>query len=163
MFTKGSMKAAKHTINELKIMQAYPLEMKIEKSKRRIAEWVNYWGLEKVAVSFSGGKDSTVLLHIARQFYPTIKAVFSNTGLEFPEIVAFVKTFDNVEIIRPKLNFRQVIERYGYPIISKEVSERIESVQTWRKTGGGHSKWIYEITGEIAHTSNASFWDRGFL
>ena len=112
-----------HTIQELRIRQALPLEQKILMTKTRIREWVNYYGLEGVYVSFSGGKDSTVLLHIAREIYPDIKAVFVDTGLEYPEIREFVKTFDNVDIIRPKMNFKQVIEKYGYPFISKEVSE----------------------------------------
>ena len=73
--------------------------------------------------SFSGGKDSTVLLHIARQMFPEIKAVFSNTGLEFPETVNFVKTFDNVDFVKPKMSYMSVIKKYGYPLISKEVSE----------------------------------------
>lgn len=104
-------------------MQAAPLSVKVSLTKQRIREWVNAWGIDGVYVSFSGGKDSTVLLHIAREMYPEIKAVFINTGLEYPEIVQFVKTFDNVDIIRPKMSFRQVIEKYGYPFISKEVSE----------------------------------------
>lgn len=115
----------KHTINELKIMQAYPLRLKVEKTKRRIQEWVEYWGLQNVAVSFSGGKDSTVLLHICREMYPEIEAVYIDTGLEYPEIKAFVKTFDNVTILHPKINFRQVIENYGYPLISKNISSLI--------------------------------------
>ena len=76
-------------------------------------------------VSFSGGKDSTVLLHIARQLYPDIEAVFVNTGLEYPEIQQFVKTFDNVTILRPKMRFDEVLKTYGYPIISKDVSQQI--------------------------------------
>ena len=112
-----------HTIQDLRIRQALPLEQKILMTKTRIREWVNYYGLEGVYVSFSGGKDSTVLLHIARSIYPDIKAVFVDTGLEYPEIRDFVKTFDNVDIIRPKMNFKQVLNKYGYPIISKEVSE----------------------------------------
>ena len=96
----------KHTINELKIMQAYPLWLKVEKTKRRIQEWVEYWGLQNVAVSFSGGKDSTVLLHICREMYPEIEAVYIDTGLEYPEIKAFVKTFDNVTLLHSKMYFR---------------------------------------------------------
>lgn len=76
-------------------------------------------------MSFSGGKDSTVLLHIARQIYPNIHAVFSNTGLEYPEIQRFVKSFDNVDIVTPSMNFGQVISAYGYPLIGKEVAEAI--------------------------------------
>ena len=109
-------------INELKLLQNYPLELKVEKTKLRIIEWVSYYGEENVYVSFSGGKDSTVLLHIVRSLYPEVEAVFSNTGLEFPEIVKFVKTFDNVTIVRPEKNFKEVIEECGYPIVSKSVS-----------------------------------------
>ena len=76
-------------------------------------------------MSFSGGKDSTVLLHIARQIYPNIPAAFSNTGLEYPEIQRFVKSFDNVDIVTPSMNFGQVISTYGYPLIGKEVAEAI--------------------------------------
>lgn len=112
-----------HTIQELKMRQALPLDAKILMTKQRIREWVNYWGLDGVYISFSGGKDSTVLLHIARSIYPDIKAVFVDTGLEYPEIRDFVKTFDNVDMIRPKMNFKKVVDTYGYPIISKEVSE----------------------------------------
>ena len=73
-------------INELKLMQNYPLELKIMKTKQRIIEWVSYYGLEGVYVSFSGGKDSTVLLTIAREIYPNIKALYIDTGLEYPEV-----------------------------------------------------------------------------
>lgn len=89
----------------------------------------------QVYVSFSGGKDSTVLLHIARQVYPDIEAVFVNTGLEYPEIQQFVKTFDNVTILRPKMRFDEVIKKYGYPIISKEVSEKV-----WNFRRGGYCR-----------------------
>lgn len=100
------------------------LDNKVKMTKRRIQEWVDEFGLDGVYVSFSGGKDSTVLLHIAREMYGNdVKACFDNTGLEYPEIVQFVKTFDNVDIVRPKMNFKKVIEKYGYPFISKEVSE----------------------------------------
>ena len=76
-------------------------------------------------VSFSGGKDSTVLLDIARKIYPEIPAVFSNTGLEYPEIRRFAKAHNNVEVVQPKMPFNEVISRYGYPLIGKEVAEAI--------------------------------------
>lgn len=80
----------------------------------------------QVYVSFSGGKDSTVLLHIVREMYPDVEAVFVNTGLEYPEIQKFVKTFDNVTVLRPEMRFDEVIKKYGYPMISKEVSRRVQ-------------------------------------
>lgn len=106
-------------------MQSLPLEIKVAKTKLRIREWVDFYGQDGVYVSFSGGKDSTVLLHIVREMYPNIEAVFVDTGLEYPEIKKFVKTFDNVTILRPKMRFDEVIKKYGYPIISKEVSQAI--------------------------------------
>lgn len=111
------------TLDDLRTYQALPLKLKISMTKQRIRDWVANYGVDGVYVSFSGGKDSTVLLHIAREIYPSIKAVFVDTGLEYPEIRQFVKTFDNVDWIKPKMNFRKVIEKYGYPFISKEVSE----------------------------------------
>lgn len=63
------------------------------------------------------------MLDIAREIYPQIPAIFIDTGLEFPQIRDFVKMFDNVEILKPQMNFEQVIKEYGYPFISKEVSE----------------------------------------
>lgn len=117
------MGEAKHTISDLYQMQSLPLRAKIRMTQLRIRGWVDEYGEDGVYVSFSGGKDSTVLLDIARGMYPNIPAVFVDTGLEYPEIREFVKGFDNVEWIKPKITFRQVIEKYGYPFISKEVSE----------------------------------------
>lgn len=108
------------TKDDLRLLQSLPLEVKVAKTKQRIREWVTHFGKDGVYVSFSGGKDSTVLLHLVRELYPDIEAVFVNTGLEYPEIQRFVKTFDNVTILRPKMRFDAVIRKYGYPVISKE-------------------------------------------
>ena len=108
----------------MKELQALPLERKIQITQTRIIEWYQHYK-GQVCVSFSGGKDSTVLLHIARQIYPDIPAVFSNTGLEYSSIQRFVKTWDNVDIVVPKMNFVQVVSTYGYPLIGKEVAEAI--------------------------------------
>ena len=113
----------KKTIEELQEKQALPLSLKVALTKDRIRAWVKHWGIDGVYCSFSGGKDSTVLLDICRKMYPEMKAVYIDTGLEFPQIREFVKTFDNVDIVKPKMNFKDVIKTYGYPFISKEVSE----------------------------------------
>lgn len=110
------------TREELKMLQALPLDVKIRKTQQRIREWVEHYGEDGVYVSFSGGKDSTVLLDIVRKMYPGIEAVFVNTGLEYPEIVEFVKQHENVTILRPKKNFKQVLTECGYPVISKNIS-----------------------------------------
>lgn len=119
----------RHELWQLQQFQVLPLEVKIMKSKQRVREWVDYYGIEGVYVSFSGGKDSTALLHLVRSIYPEAVAVFSDTGLEFPEVRDFVKTIENVTWVKPALTFRQVIEKCGYPVISKEQSEWIHRIR----------------------------------
>ena len=123
---------AKMTNDQLKILQALPLDIKIRKTEIRIREWYEHWG-GNVYVSFSGGKDSTVLLDIVRRLYPDVPAVFSDTGLEYPEIKEFVKTFPNVTIVRPKHSFKEILTKYGYPIISKEVANTVSNASRWIK------------------------------
>lgn len=115
----------------LQELQSLPLYLKVSLTKQRLREWINYYGLDGVYVSFSGGKDSTVLLYIARSEYPDIKAVFSDTGLEFPEIRQFVSSFNNVDWVKPEMNFKDVICTYGYPFISKEVCETVHSAKSY--------------------------------
>ena len=113
---------------QLRQKQSLSLDLKTKMSKNRIREFYNYTD-GNIYVSFSGGKDSTVLLDIVRSIYPKTPAVFCDTGLEYPEIKDFVKTFDNVTIIRPKMNFRQVLKKHGYPIISKDIAHKLRKLQ----------------------------------
>ena len=116
---------------------------------QRIEWWIEEYGEENVYVAFSGGKDSTVLLDLVRKYYPHIPAVFVNTGLEYPEIQAFVRQFDNVEIIRPKMRFDEVIKKYGYPMISKEVSGCVVPARNALEKGNNHNYRLRRLRGEI--------------
>ena len=106
---------------ELQYYQSLPLEDKIALTKTRIEEFYNKLDGD-IYISFSGGKDSTVLLTLARQLYPEIKAVYLDTGLEFPEVKKFIKGFDNVEIIRPSMSFKEVLNTYGWVFPSKDTA-----------------------------------------
>lgn len=119
---------------ELMRLQRLPFSAKVTLTNARIREFYSIM-LGKVYVSFSGGKDSTVLLDLVRRIYPEVPAVFCDTGLEFPEIREFVKSFDNVEIIRPETSFKKVIEEEGYPIISKEVSNAVSLARRGHPSG----------------------------
>ena len=113
------------TQNELKLLQNLPLHIKILKSKQRIREYITFCD-KKAYISFSGGIDSLVLLDLVREDYPDTAAVYIDTGLEYPENREFVKTIDNVIVIRPSMTFTEVIKKYGYPVISKEIALTIE-------------------------------------
>lgn len=110
---------------QLTQLQALPLEIKILKSKQRIREFYYELG-GNIYVSFSGGKDSTVLLSLVREEFPDVVAVYCDTGLEYPELKDFVKKQNNVVIIKPKKTFAEVVKEYGFPIISKDVSLLLE-------------------------------------
>ena len=114
---------------QLKQRQGLPLEVKIEMSKKKIREFYDHYHGD-VYVSFSGGKDSTVLLDLVRSIYPKVPAVFVDTGLEYPEIKEFVRSIDNVTWLRPKMSFKEVLEKYGYPVVSKVNALKIRQAQT---------------------------------
>ena len=128
----------KHNHYDLVQMQSLPLEAKILMTQQRIRQWYDYWH-GQVYVSFSGGKDSTVLKHIVDSMYDDVPSLFVNTGLEYPEIQKFARDIKtgiynsfngNVQIVRPEMRFDEVISKYGYPVISKDVAQSVFDVRT---------------------------------
>ena len=98
-------------------------------------EYINSEMDGAVYVSFSGGKDSTVLKHIVDSMYDDVPALFVNTGLEYPEIQKFAMSQKNVITVRPEMRFDEVIKKYGYPVVSKEVSNTINGAKNSIKKG----------------------------
>lgn len=176
-----------YTNEDLKKMQSWGLQKKIQVSTTRLLEWYRHWN-GKCYVSFSGGKDSTVLADLAARVCKItgykLTLWFSDTGLEFPEVRSHVKSYGDwlkqkyniaVETIidypedkdGKRINFRKVIEEYGYPVISKEVARDIsaarnkpngKTMQKFVRNSDYHKKygdgWLLE---RYAYLLNAPF------
>ena len=158
------------TLSDLRARQAWPLNQKIDHTSYAVEAFVAYCKEHGRTpyVSFSGGLNSTVLLEIVRRFVdPNMPGVFCSTGNEYPEIVRFVRHTENVTIIRPTMTPREVIARYGFPLVSKEQAQGIYEVRhckgektLHRRLEGGKNrsatisqKWRYLITEpyEVSH------------
>lgn len=120
---------------QLRQLQALPLDEKIAIAQKAIREFVEHFGVDGIYISFSGGKDSTVLIHLCRQLYPDLVGLYSDTGLEFPEIRDFVQTFDNITIVTPKMHHREMLKKCGYPVVSKEQAEWIYRIRSGTSSG----------------------------
>ena len=149
------IKEAVYTKQDLTTMQAWPLERKIQVTQAKIIEWHRHYG-GKVSCSFSGGKDSLVVLDLTRRAFPDVPAVFVDTGLEYPEIREFVKSVPNVTWLRPELPFTKVIEQYGYPVISKDVAHRIY----YARMGSG---WAFKHLNGLNSDGTPSKFNRRFM
>lgn len=121
----------------------------------------------QVYVSFSGGKDSTVLKHIVDSMYDDVPAVFVNTGLEYPEIQRFVKDIkdgkydcfsSNVEIVRPEMRFDQVLKTYGYPVITKRISNTIHYAKK-NIADGKETERTKALDGKLMRENGTSFFN----
>ena len=128
-------KENKHTMTDLYQMQSLPLSAKIRMTQNRINGWVDEFGEDGVYVSFSGGKDSTVLVDIVRNVcgYKNIPLVFIDVPTQYPELKQFAMTFENLVILKPKISFAEVCEKYGFPLFSKEISECIADSRKYIK------------------------------
>ncbi len=122
------------TREELEERQKWPLIQKIDHALATMDGFIGrLGGIDKVYLSFSGGKDSTVMLDLCRRIYTDILAVFCNTGNEYPEILAFVRGLVregyNIQTFRPKMTPRQIWQRYGFPLVGKEQAQKIHRIR----------------------------------
>lgn len=102
---------------------------------QKIQQIINQYGAENFAVSFSGGKDSTVVSELLDLAIPNnkIPRVYANTGIELDLIEEFVKnkqkSDSRIKIIKPALSIKETLEKYGYPFKSKMHSHYLKLYQ----------------------------------
>ena len=101
-----------------------------------IRKTVTKYGEENFYISFSGGKDSTVLSTLVDMALPnnTIPRVYSDTGIELNMIRDFVRELakedDRIKIITPSVPIKRQLEKDGYPFKSKQHSKWLNYYQT---------------------------------
>ena len=116
----------------------YILLDRLEKIRSVIGEY----GEKNFYISFSGGRDSTVLHYLIDMALPdnTIPRVFADTGIELEAIRDFVKDLaefdDRIVMIKPSKNIRQMLEEEGYPFKSKLHSLYVDRFQRLGRTKG---------------------------
>lgn len=127
MYVVG-VKENRHTADDLKEMQSYPLELKLALTKDRIKGWYNEF-CGDVYVSRSGGKDSDVLGDIVKSIYPEVPQVYVQTGAEWESVMKHGREVAD-KVLYPKMSFVEVIKNYGYPVLSKEVSQKVSDARS---------------------------------
>ena len=117
-------------------------EFILEDRLQKIRQIINQYGEDNFCLSFSGGKDSTVLHYLIDMALPDnkIPRVYANTGIELNMIRDFViemqKKDVRIIIIKPSVPIKQMLERDGYPFKSKEHSKLLAIYQKYKTTEG---------------------------
>lgn len=122
----------KRTKNDLITLQSLPLEVKVQKTINRVNEFVEHFGVDGVYISCGGGKDSTVLVDIIhnRMNLKEVPIVFVDVPTQYKELKTFTEeNMENVIILRPKISFVEVCRKYGFPLISKEISSVVNGAK----------------------------------
>ena len=111
-----------------------------------IRDTINKYGEDNFYLSFSGGKDSTILHYLLDMALPNnkIPRVFINTGIEYNLIVDFVKELASKDerfiLLKPAQPIKPLLEKYGYPFKSKQHSHNL---MVYQHSGIGKSVQRY--------------------
>lgn len=149
------------------------LDLKILNAMHRIEDLYNDSD-GKCFVSFSGGKDSTVLLALIKMCEDVltvppngIKAVFFQTGIELGITNDFVKWvkenyYPNLDIIRPEKTFDWIIRNKGKPIKSKMKSEYLERWHRGSRTRTVVQNLVYGLSNQGKRATRTALADKDF-
>lgn len=102
---------------------------------QKIKQIITQYGQDNFYVSFSGGKDSSVLSALIDMAIPDnkIPRVYADTGIELNMVRDFVKEMKDADprlvIIKPKTPIKEMLERDGYPFKSKDHAKKVGTYQ----------------------------------
>lgn len=117
-------------------------EFILEDRLQKIRQIITKYGEDNFCLSFSGGKDSTVLSALVDMALPEnkIPRVYANTGIELNMIRDFVfdmtKEDDRITVIKPSVSIKKMLETDGYPFKSKKHAEAVKLYQKFGTTDG---------------------------
>ena len=89
------------------------LQKKIDRAIRLLQGVQNGYDGE-IEVAYSGGKDSDVILQLAKESGIRYRAIYKSTTIDPPGTIAHVKRM-GAEILRPKETFFQLVAKKGFP------------------------------------------------
>lgn len=125
---------------------------------QKIKQVINKYGESHFYISFSGGKDSIVLSELVDMALPynNIPRVYADTGIELNMIRNFVfdmkEKDDRIEIIKPSIPIKKMLEKEGYPFKSKIHAHCVKLYQTdqtknmWRGYAGQRPEYWHTRT-----------------
>lgn len=122
----------KFSFADLDVFQHMSLDQKVRKANQLVSSWNEEFD-NKTYISISGGKDSQVLYSIIKE-QSDVPAVFINTGLEHDSVRKKGMELAD-KVLYPAMNFKDVLTRFGYPVISKEISGKIYDYRSAKAHG----------------------------
>ena len=134
-----------------------PLEKKEKRSRATVKEFTDILGRDNCYISISGGKDSRVLKDVVEAACGEMNLIMFNTGLEYLETIRYVKSL-GATVIPPTISWEASCEAKGYPVVSKNTSEKINrigatpistAIALFNSTYGIASKWLHFTSDEF--------------
>lgn len=90
------------------------LQRKIDGSIRLLQAIQKSHPDDTIEVAYSGGKDSDVILQLAKEAGINYQAIYKNTTIDPPGTIAHVRAM-GVEVLQPKQSFLKLVEQKGMP------------------------------------------------
>lgn len=158
------MDKAKYEVNK-KILAAklsMTLEQKVMTTAYRMKDFRDEGG--GAYISFSGGLGSRVLLDINKKYYGYLPALYVDTGLDHPGVKVLALKYADY-VVRSKTNFNKVIDKYGYPIISKSQAMALKKLREYNLSdkyrnkllNGDERGSVGKLSEQFKHLINAPF------